>query len=123
MPGAPQKKTLTDFFLKSLGPAPSGQRPIIWDAVQPHLGVRVTDKGVRTFVVIRRRPGDPQPLRYTIGEYNPQAKDGGQGTLAHARAEARKALEAITQGRHPRLAPRSGNRMRLANSDLLSEEA
>jgi integrase len=99
---AQRKIVLTDRFLKAIKPAEPGARPIIWDATQPNFGVRVTDRGSKTFVVMRRRPGDDLPLRHTIGAYNPAAEPGGEGSLAHARAQAREALAAIVQGRHPR---------------------
>jgi len=99
---ARRKVVLTDRFLKAVKPAAPGRRPIIWDGLQPHLGVRITDSGHLSFVVMRRRPGDDLPLRHTIGAYNPAAEPGGQGSLAHARAQARDVLAAIAQGRHPR---------------------
>ena len=46
------KRTLTDRFLKSLKPAGAGKRYIEWDALVPSLGVRVTDKGKITFVLV-----------------------------------------------------------------------
>lgn len=99
---AQRKVVLTDKFLKAVKPAATGLRPIIWDGLQPHLGVRVTDKGHLSFVVIRRRPGDELPVRHTIGAYNPEVAPGGEGSLARARAQARDVLAAIAQGRHPR---------------------
>ena len=44
----PEKKVLTDRALKALKPARAGKRYIIWDAQQPHLGVRVTDNATVT---------------------------------------------------------------------------
>jgi hypothetical protein len=41
----PIKVVLTDRALKALKPAPVGKRYIVWDALQPHLGVRVTETG------------------------------------------------------------------------------
>src|SRR5579883_3269362 len=84
-------------------PAPAGKRPIIWDTMVPHMGVRITDKGAKTFVVIRRlAKGDEHPLRVTIGPFSEYAEPGGQGSLAWARVRAKEALEAITQGKHPK---------------------
>ena len=95
------KKVLSDRFLKSIEPSPAGKRPILWDAVVPGLGVRVTERGHKSFIVVRRRPGDKQPLRHTIGPYNPDAEAGTAGTLAHARSQARDALAAIVSGKRP----------------------
>jgi integrase len=91
---AERKVALTDRYLKAIKPAPPGKRPIVWDAVQPHLGVRITDKGHLTFVVVRRRPGDKQPVRHNLGAYPAT-------TLAAARAATPGILAALTEGKHP----------------------
>ncbi|HWY14259.1 MAG TPA: tyrosine-type recombinase/integrase [Rhizomicrobium sp.] len=91
---AKRKVALTDRYLKAIKPAPKRKRPIVWDAVQPHLGVRVTDKGHLTFVVVRRRPGDKQPIRHILGAYP-------STTLAAARAATPDILAALTQGKRP----------------------
>ncbi len=97
------RKLLTDLGIKAMKPAPAGKRPIIWDTMVPHMGVRITDKGAKTFVVIRRlAKGDEHPLRVTIGPFSEYAEPGGQGSLAWARVRAKEALEAITQGKHPK---------------------
>ncbi|HXZ01447.1 MAG TPA: tyrosine-type recombinase/integrase, partial [Stellaceae bacterium] len=103
-----RKVTLTDRGLKALKPAEAGKRYVVWDAQQLHLGVRVTDRAddqgkaaVRTFIVVKRRPGDRDPVTHVIGQYNPNAEAGTEGTLAHARAEAREVLAAIGAGRSP----------------------
>ena len=46
---AAAKKVLTDRALQALKPADEGRRYIVWDAMTPHLGVRVTDKGAKSF--------------------------------------------------------------------------
>ncbi|MEY4965081.1 MAG: hypothetical protein RL274_664 [Pseudomonadota bacterium] len=89
-----RKIVLTDRYLKALNPAAPGKRPIIWDAAQPHLGVRVTDKGHLSFVVIRRRPGDKQPVRHVLGSY-PAMK------LTEAREATPEVLAALARGIHP----------------------
>ncbi len=91
---AQRKVALTDRYLKAIKPAAPGHRPIVWDAVQPHLGVRITDKGHLSFVVIRRRAGDKQPVRHLLGSYPAT-------TLAAARAATPDILSALTQGKHP----------------------
>jgi hypothetical protein len=42
---------LTDRYLKSLKPAPTGKRTVCWDAAKPSFGIRVTDRGVGSFFV------------------------------------------------------------------------
>ena len=48
------KKPLTDRTIRHLQPAAKGKRRIAWDAIVPGLGIRVTEKGVKTFVLVRR---------------------------------------------------------------------
>jgi integrase len=91
---AARKVVLTDRALKALRPAPAGKRYWVWDAATSNLGVRVTDKGHRSFIVVRRRPGDQQPFNHVIGSY-PAV------TLADARKQAPDALSAIVAGRTP----------------------
>jgi integrase len=95
MPAAARKIALTDKALKALKPAPAGKRDRIWDALMPGLAVRITDKGKKSFVVVRRLPGAAQPTWATLGEYPVLS-------LAEAREKARQALGAIVAGEHPR---------------------
>jgi len=64
-----QKEVLTDRRLKSLKSAPTGKRYIVWDAMAPHLGVRVTDKGSKSFVIVKRRTGGARPVYHIVGAY------------------------------------------------------
>ncbi len=88
------KVTLTDLRLKALKPAPVGKRYVCWDAVQPHLGVRVTERAAKSFIVVRRRPGDHQPIYHVLGQYPGLS-------LADARKQAAKVLGTIAEGVHP----------------------
>jgi Arm DNA-binding domain len=89
------KKALTDRALKALKPAPTGKRYDLMDGVVPGLGVRVTDKGQRTFVLIARYPGASNPTRRALGEY-------GAITLDQARAKARGWIEMVQRGTDPK---------------------
>jgi integrase len=91
----PKKVVLTDRALKALNPAPAGKRYIVWDAQQPHLGVRVTQTGARSFVVIRRRPGERHPDTHVLGSYPAL-------TLKAARKAAPKILSTFAEGKRPR---------------------
>jgi integrase len=82
---------LTDKALKALRPAPAKKRVIIWDAVQPHFGVRITDKGHRSFVVVKRVRGTKTPSFHLLGHY-PDLK------LAEAREKARAVLGELAEG-------------------------
>lgn len=89
------RKTLTDRTLKSLQPAAEGKHYDRWDAVMPGLGVRVSDTGRKTFVLLARYPnGKGNPTRRALGEY-------GALTLEQARRRARDWLELVRQGRDP----------------------
>ena len=90
------KRNLTDRTLKALKPAKPGQRYELWDAVVPGFGIRVTDKGRRTFVLAARFPGSKNPTRRAIGEY-------GAITLEKARTKARYWLELLRKGTDPRV--------------------
>ena len=89
------KKVLTDKAVAALKPAPLGRRYIASDAIVPGLGVRVTDRGHRTFVLGARYPGSPHFKRREIAEV-------GAMTLAEARDAARRWLEIIKSGKDPR---------------------
>ena len=98
---------LTDRLLKSLKPAPNGQRTVHWDAARPSFGVRITDRGVVSFFVMRRMPGRPQPVRVSLGRY----PDIG---LAQARVLATAAIGDLVAGIHPKARERQrGGRGRL----------
>ena len=51
------KRTLNDRTLKALKPAAAGTRYDVMDLVVPGFGIRVTDRGQRTFILIARFPG------------------------------------------------------------------
>ena len=88
------KVALTDRSLKALKPAPAGKRTMIWDAVQPHLAVRVTDKGARSFVVVRRPAGSTKLIYHVLGRY-PEL------SLAEARQQTPLTFHTLAQGRTP----------------------
>jgi integrase len=85
---------LTEKGVVSLRPAPSGKRYIISDALVPGLGVRVTDRGHRSFVLGARFPGSKHFVRREIGAV-------GAITLADARETARAWITMIRGGRDP----------------------
>jgi integrase len=91
------KRVLTDKSIKSLKPAPKGKRYYIVDTIVPGLGVRVTDKGHRTFILGARFPGSRHFARRELGEV------GALG-LADARTKARAWLEQIKAGIDPQAA-------------------
>jgi integrase len=88
------KKPLTDRGIQALKAAASGQRRLVWDAIVPGLAVRVTDQGVRTFVLVTRYPGSRSPAPRSLGVY-------GAITLEAARIKAREWLALIAAGTDP----------------------
>ena len=89
------RRTLTDTFIRGLKSAPLGKRDEYWDMKVPGFGVRVTDRGAKTFVLYARFPPAGTPARRAIG-------DAGRMGLAAAREKARDWLDLIEQGRDPK---------------------
>ena len=56
-----EKRTLTDRGIKALKPAKSGTLYDAMDAVVPGLGVRVSETGRRTFILVARFPSSKSP--------------------------------------------------------------
>jgi len=90
------RRTLMDRTIKALKPARPGQRRDLWDAVVPGLGIRSTDKGYHTYVLLSRFPGSRNPTRRAIAEV------GALG-LAEARTKARHWLALIAKGIDPHI--------------------
>jgi integrase len=88
------KRPLTDRGIAALKSAAPGKRRLVWDALVPSLAVRVTDKGQRSFVLVTRYPGSPNPAPRTLGKV-------GALSLEDARALARDWLKLIAKGIDP----------------------
>jgi len=93
------RSALNDRKIKSLKPAKPkpnkpGQRREVWDALVPGLGVRVTESGAKSFVLVTRYPGSTNPARRALGTY-------GELTLEQARIKARRWLELVGRGVDP----------------------
>jgi integrase len=90
------RKPLTVRKIEALRPAPSGVRYEIMDTVVSGFGVRVTDRGKRTFVLVGRFPGGKNPTRREIAEV-------GELTLEAARDKAREWVALIKKGTDPKV--------------------
>jgi integrase len=90
-----ERKTLNDRMLNGLKAAPAGKRYVRMDALVPGFGVRVTDTGQKTFILVGRFGGAQHPTRRAIGEY-------GAVTLDKARETARAWIEMNRKGIDPR---------------------
>jgi hypothetical protein len=88
------KRNLIDRTIKGLKPAKQGQRYDVMDALVPGFGIRITDTGRRTFILVTRYPGSRNPTRRALGEY-------GAISLEGARRKARDWLELIRAGKDP----------------------
>jgi integrase len=88
------KKELTDTAISKAKPPPAGKRLIKWDALVPGFGVRITEKGKKTFVLCKRFPGKTQPEYRRIDEY-PMI------SLEDAREKAREWVKLIKAGKDP----------------------
>jgi integrase len=91
-----RKFKLTDRGLQALKPAEPGGRYTVWDTEVAGFGIRITDRGVRTFIVMRRRAGHPNPVRVALGRYPDDL------SLAEARDLAGDAKKLLKSGVHPR---------------------
>jgi hypothetical protein len=88
------KRKLTDRFVRTLKPAPSGKRIEIYDTGVPCFGVRVTDRGHRTYILYVRWPNSKTATRREIG-------NADRLSLALARKKARSWLELVELGIDP----------------------
>jgi integrase len=109
-----RKRTLTDRALKALKPAKSGTLYDVIDTVVPGFGVRVSQTGRRTFVLVGRFPGGKNPTRRALGEY-------GALTLEQARSKARNWLELIRKGIDPKVQEERGRREELRKQQTTFE--
>lgn len=95
-------KVLTDRAVQSARAAP-GQRLELWDAKVSGLCLRVTDKGVKTWVV-RYRTVDGRQPRYTLG---PAGSAKGDLSLVEARDRASEVRRIAREGGDPATARRA----------------
>ena len=89
------KRDLTDRAIRALKPAEHGKRYIQPDAQIAGFGIRVTDSGHKSFVLVTRYPRSASPAPRAIGDY-PTID------LAKAREIARQWKLDIKQGIDPR---------------------
>ena len=84
---------LTDRKLQAL--KRKGKRYDVMDTDVPGFGVRVSEIGQKTFILIARYPGSPNPTRRALGEYPALS-------LQKARERARDWREQIQKGLDPK---------------------
>ena len=108
------KRTLTDRAIKTLKPAKPGTLYDLMDALVPGFGVRVSETGRRTFILVARFPGSKNPTRRALGQY-------GALTLEQARSKARNWLELIRRGTDPKVQEERARREELRKQQTTFE--
>lgn len=95
------KQMLTEILLQKLQPS-EGRQIEVWDAKIPGFGVRVSQSGTKSFVLVYRHEG--RARRLTLGRYPPLG-------LANARKLAHNALSRLAGGLDP-IAEKEAQRQR-----------
>jgi integrase len=96
------KKKLTVRGINALKPADSGDdRKMIWDTEVPNFGVRVTETGKISFIVMRRLGSQGAPVRRVVAEHRCGA-EYTEGLLTQARDDARAFIRLMAQGVDPK---------------------
>ena len=98
-------KRLTDSAIRRF-PIPATGRVTHWDATQPGLGLRMSDKGRKTWIVMTRLAG--KAIRLTLGTYpaislQEARKQAGTKILAAKRGEDPRYLELRAALKVPRI--------------------
>jgi integrase len=123
-PKAAAKKVLTDRAMRALKAAPAGKRLMIWDASLLSFGVRVTERGAASFIVMRRVSG--QLIREVVGSFQIGAYPKQGGPLAKAREAARASIALMQDGIAPKEARKAraleAARSRRESFDAVAEE-
>jgi integrase len=94
MPKTDHRKNLTPTLITGLKKARKDERYQVMDAQVPGFGVRVTDKGHKTFILRIRYPGSSTPSRREIGNC-------ADITLTAAREKARSWRSLVARGIDP----------------------
>ena len=85
------KNHLTDRKLKAL--RRQSKRYDVMDTDVPGFGVRVSEIGQKTFILIARYPGSPNPTRRALGEYPALSLEDARGRARDWRDLIRKGLD------------------------------
>jgi integrase len=93
------KKKLTVRGINAVKRAEPGRRYVVWDTEVSNFGLRVTDAGKISFIVMRRVNG--KLLRRVVAEHRVGA-EYTEGLLSKARADAREVLNEMRQGVDPK---------------------
>ena len=113
------KKKLTVRGINALKPAAAGKRYVLWDTEVSNFGLRVTDAGKISFIVMRRVDG--KLLRRVVAEHRVGA-EYTDGLLSKARDDARKALEDMSHGVDPKQKRAMARAAEIAVQELADRE-
>lgn len=94
------KRKFTDKFVKAIKAAPTGKRVEYYDTMVSCFGVRVTDRGHKTYILHLKWPGSTIATRREVGS----ATDL---TLADAREKAQAWRRLVALGKDPRAEQRA----------------
>ena len=95
---AKQTNNFTQAYLNSLEPAEKGKRYMVYDNRCSGLAVRVTDKGVKSFLIQKRHEG--KVIKVTLGKYPAMSID-------QARLKYLERMNEISDGTNPNEEKRS----------------
>jgi integrase len=85
------RNRLTDRQLRAL--KRESKRYEVMDSDVPGFGVRVSETGQKSFILIARYPGSPNPTRRTLGEYPSLSLESARGRARDWRDLIRKGLD------------------------------
>jgi integrase len=114
---ASRKVVLTDRALRALKAAATGKRTMIWDASLPSFGVRITEHGAVSFVVMRRVNG--RLIRDVVGSFQVGAYPKKGGPLARAREAGRASIALMQDG----IAPKEARKARALAAERSQQES
>src|SRR5262245_52342362 len=97
------RRTLNDRILKSCKPSASGRYEIM-DTVVPGLGVRVSERGIKSFILVARYPGSANPTRRSLGEYGALTLEAARTRARHWHELLRRGIDPALEEEHQRLA-------------------
>jgi hypothetical protein len=91
------KKSLTQLAVDAIKPPAGKPREEYFDSNQPGFGLRVTERGSKSWIVLYRRRGEAKIERYTIGSLEDFPK------VADARDIARQIRQRAAKGEDPKV--------------------
>jgi integrase len=113
------KKKLTVRGINALKPASPGKRFVLWDTEVPNFGLRVTDTGKISFIVMRRVEG--KLLRRVVAQHRCGA-EYTEGLLTQARKDALEAIHDMSQGVDPKQKRALARAAELATQERVEKE-